>query len=134
MKAVILAAGEGKRIRPITDTRPKPMIPIAGKPHLQILLEDLKKDFELIIFDTPPVIAVTDSVVLGTKIDGACLVIKSGHTKLDAALRAKQIFENSNIRIIGSILNNIDFRDVYGYYKSYYYYSEKRRKQKKRVN
>ncbi|HUX99536.1 MAG TPA: bifunctional sugar-1-phosphate nucleotidylyltransferase/acetyltransferase [Candidatus Deferrimicrobium sp.] len=43
MKAVILAAGEGKRIRPLTYTRPKPMIPIGGKPHLQIILEDLRK-------------------------------------------------------------------------------------------
>ncbi|MHA1650289.1 MAG: bifunctional sugar-1-phosphate nucleotidylyltransferase/acetyltransferase [Candidatus Helarchaeota archaeon] len=43
MKAVIMAAGEGKRLRPLTYTRPKPMIPIAGKPHLQILIEDLKK-------------------------------------------------------------------------------------------
>lgn len=42
MKAVIMAAGEGKRLRPLTYTRPKPMIPIAGKPHLQILLEYLK--------------------------------------------------------------------------------------------
>ncbi|MFX1295935.1 MAG: bifunctional sugar-1-phosphate nucleotidylyltransferase/acetyltransferase [Promethearchaeota archaeon] len=43
MKAVIIAAGEGKRLHPLTYTRPKPMIPIAGKPHLQIILEYLKK-------------------------------------------------------------------------------------------
>ncbi len=42
MKAVILAAGEGKRLRPLTYTRPKPIIPIAGKPHLQIIIEYLK--------------------------------------------------------------------------------------------
>ncbi|MHA1275605.1 MAG: bifunctional sugar-1-phosphate nucleotidylyltransferase/acetyltransferase [Candidatus Helarchaeota archaeon] len=42
MKAVILAAGEGKRLRPLTYTRPKPLIPIAGKPHLQIITEYLK--------------------------------------------------------------------------------------------
>ena len=39
-----MAAGEGKRLRPLTFTRPKPMIPIAGKPSLQILLEALKEN------------------------------------------------------------------------------------------
>ncbi|TFG06028.1 MAG: glucose-1-phosphate thymidylyltransferase [Promethearchaeota archaeon] len=43
MKAVIMAAGEGTRLRPLTYTRPKPMIPIIGKPHLQIILESLKE-------------------------------------------------------------------------------------------
>ena len=42
MKAVILAAGEGKRLRPITSTRPKPMIPIAGKPLLEHTILGLK--------------------------------------------------------------------------------------------
>lgn len=44
MKAVILVAGSGKRLRPLTYTRPKPMIPIAGKPLLQIILELLKEN------------------------------------------------------------------------------------------
>ncbi len=42
MKAVILAAGEGKRLRPITSTRPKPMIPLAGKPLLEHTILGLK--------------------------------------------------------------------------------------------
>ncbi len=42
MDAVILSAGEGKRLRPLTSTRPKPMLPIAGKPILQWNLEALK--------------------------------------------------------------------------------------------
>ena len=43
MKAVILAAGKGKRLRPITSTRPKPMIPLAGKPLLEHTINGLKK-------------------------------------------------------------------------------------------
>ena len=42
MKAVILAAGEGKRLRPITSSRPKPLIPIAGKPLLEHTILGLK--------------------------------------------------------------------------------------------
>lgn len=43
MKAVVLCAGEGKRLQPLTSTRPKPMIPITTKPHLQIILEYLRE-------------------------------------------------------------------------------------------
>lgn len=49
MDAVILAAGEGTRLRPLTLTRPKPMLPIAGKPILQWDLEALKKFFKKVI-------------------------------------------------------------------------------------
>jgi len=42
MKAVILAAGEGKRLRPITSSRPKPMIPLLGKPLLEHTILGLK--------------------------------------------------------------------------------------------
>ena len=44
MKGLILAAGRGKRLSPITDTRPKPMIPIGGKPILQYIIENLKEN------------------------------------------------------------------------------------------
>ena len=43
MKAVLLAAGKGKRLRPITATRPKPLIPIAGKPLLEHTILSLKE-------------------------------------------------------------------------------------------
>ena len=52
MKAVILAAGEGKRMRPLTYERPKVMLPIAGKPIIEHLLEEVKEagivDFVLV--------------------------------------------------------------------------------------
>ena len=43
MKAVIIAAGEGKRLRPITSTIPKPMIPVGGKPLLEHTILSLKR-------------------------------------------------------------------------------------------
>jgi tyrosine-protein kinase Etk/Wzc len=88
---------------------------------LRDLLVDLKNEYELIILDAPPLIAVTDSIVLGTEVDGVCLVIKSGRTSYDAALRAKSLLENGHTRIIGTILNDVDLKSVYGYRKEYYY-------------
>ncbi|MHA1626687.1 MAG: nucleotidyltransferase family protein, partial [Candidatus Asgardarchaeia archaeon] len=43
MKAVVLAAGKGKRLRPFTYTRPKPMMPVGGKPILEHTLTSLSK-------------------------------------------------------------------------------------------
>ncbi len=85
------------------------------------LLAELKREYELIIIDAPPLMAVTDPVILGTEVDGVCLVIKSGKTSHEAALRAKQLLENSHSRIVGTIVNDIDLQSVYGYRDAYQY-------------
>jgi tyrosine-protein kinase Etk/Wzc len=79
------------------------------------LLADLKREFDLIVIDAPPLIAVTDSVILGTEVDGVCLVIKSGRTSHASLLRAKQLLENGRSRIIGTIVNDVDWQSIYGY-------------------
>lgn len=88
--------------------------------NMRELLSDLKHDYDLIIIDGPPLIAVTDSVILSTEVDGVCLVIQSGRTSHEAALRAKQLLENGRTRIIGTIVNDIDLRNVYGNGNAYY--------------
>jgi capsular exopolysaccharide synthesis family protein len=97
---------------------------------MENILTKLKHEYTFIILDLPPVIAVTDPIILGNKVDGVCLVIRSGKTTYEAAFRAKKILENSGVPIIGTILNDVNFRNVYGYYKDYYYYSHNKRPQK----
>ena len=92
------------------------------------LLAIVKNQYDLIILDSPPLIAVTDSIMLGTEVDGVCMVIKSGETHKEAALKAKQLLESSRARIIGTILNEIDLNGVYGYYKYFYYYTGEKNK------
>jgi capsular exopolysaccharide synthesis family protein len=90
------------------------------------LLAALRRDHDIIILDSPPLLPVTDSVVLSAQVDGVLFVIKSGSTNREMALRAKLILRNSRTKIIGAILNNIDLKSVYGYYQAYYdYYTEK---------
>ena len=79
-------------------------------------------------FDSPPAIAVTDASVLGAQTDGVSLVLRSGKTSAEAALRAKTLLENGQAKVIGTILNGIDIEHTYGkygyyYYHYYYYYS-----------
>lgn len=102
---------------------------ILNTEKMQTLLAVLRKFYDYIIIDAPPIIAVTDSIVLGAKVDGVCLVVRSAKTSREAALRASKILEKSGIKIAGVILNDVDLKSVYGYYKDYYYYSTKKKKQ-----
>ncbi len=77
---------------------------LLGSPRMLEIIETLKARADIILFDAPPVIAVTDASVLGTCVDGALLVVDSGHTRREHAKRAKQQLEKLNIRIVGAVL------------------------------
>ena len=86
------------------------------------LLEALKKEFDYIILDTPPVQAVTDSQILSTKADGTILVVRAERTKKDAVNNAVSLLKKVNANIIGTVLNGLSTdRNKY-----YYYYGEKK--------
>jgi len=87
---------------------PKPPNPadMLGAQKLDKIIESLTEDADIVLFDAPPVIAVTDAAVLGAKVDGVLLVISAGKTKRDHAQRAKELLEKANVRIIGATLTN----------------------------
>lgn len=84
-------------------------------------MEDLKKEmldyFDMIIFDTPPVLAVTDAQVMSTKADGTLFVVPQGQASKDEVLKAKDMLEKVNANVLGAVLNRVDKSD-----DSYYYY------------
>lgn len=81
------------------------------------LLQHLSAQFDTVLIDTPPVIAVTDAVVLATRVDGVLLVLKAESTVLDKVKRAKQQLEMANAKIIGVVLNDVKIkRSDYNYY------------------
>lgn len=89
------------------------------------LLDYFKSNYDVVFFDTPPIVAVTDATLLGTKLDGLLLVIKSHHTDRDIALRAVNTLKNVGVKVPGTVLNDINLTQrysSYGYYKYYYHY------------
>lgn len=104
---------------------------ILNTQRMRDVLADLKTTYDIIIVDAPPLITVIDSVILSKEVDGVCLVIKSGKTNFDLANKAKQILQNSSAKIIGIILNDVNLKNVYGYYKDYYVYNYPNKKQKR---
>jgi capsular exopolysaccharide synthesis family protein len=87
---------------------PKPPNPadLLGSKKIDQLLAKLNEMADIILFDAPPVIAVTDAAVLGAKVDGVLLVINAGQTRRDHAERAKELLEKAKVRIIGATLTN----------------------------
>ena len=86
------------------------------------LIDYLKQYFDYIFFDTPPLLPVSDAVVLGPKTDGLILVVWGGKTTRDALKRAKEKLDIHNIRCAGVIINNINLDEHDYYYMKHYYH------------
>lgn len=108
---------------------------LLGSAAMDAFIEELKTKFDIILFDTPPVIAVTDAAVLGSKVDGVILVVKSGQTDREACFRANALLQNVKTLVLGSLLNGVNIESLYGsyyYYYHYYYYGKDNTKKRKK--
>ena len=79
---------------------PKPPNPadLLGTQKVDRVIEKLMAQAEIVLFDAPPVIAVTDSAVLGAKVDGVLLVISAGKTRREHAERAKELLDRVGLK------------------------------------
>ena len=74
------------------------------------LKDDLLLQYDWVIFDSPPMGAVTDAAVLGPQVDGVLLVVRAGKTTRDSILSAQKQLASVSARLVGSVLNDIDVR------------------------
>jgi Mrp family chromosome partitioning ATPase len=89
--------------------------------RLPELLRALRKQFDTILIDTPPMVNIPDARVLARLADGVILILRSARTTRDAALLAKQRFLDDGIPVMGTILNGWNPNTPgYGYYRNYY--------------
>jgi non-specific protein-tyrosine kinase len=94
---------------------------LLGSKRMGYLIEALQKQSDLIIFDSPPVLAVADASVLATRLDGVLLVVDAGHTRRPLARRAVAALQAVNAHVLGVMLNRVDTK-AKGY--GYYYYDD----------
>ena len=93
--------------------------------RMRDMLRTLSDRFDHIIIDSPPLITVTDPVILSTMVDGSMLVVQSGRSTKELIRRARQELAGVNARIFGVILNNVDImRDGYDEFYYHRYYSD----------
>jgi len=99
---------------------------LLGSDRMKHLIHEIRAKFAFVIFDSPPVMAVTDSIVLAANADGVVLCVHGGQTPRDIVQRAAERLRQSNIPVLGALLNNLDLQQYgYSFKKSYYdYYDE----------
>lgn len=76
-------------------------------PRLGELIATLKSQADVVIFDAPPVVAVTDALIVGAQVDGVLLVISASKTKRGDVEQAKALLEKVKARLVGAVLNNV---------------------------
>lgn len=89
---------------------------LLGSRRMVTLIERLRNAADMVLFDTPPVTAVTDAAVLARRMDGVLLVLKAGRTRRDRAREAHHLLEKVKANIIGVVLNNARLETGYEYY------------------
>ncbi len=119
------------------DIPPNPSELLSSK-AMQKALSILSSRYDLILIDSPPVIAVTDAAVLSTRTDAVLLVVSSGYVSRNEVQRAIQLLSNVHANLLGVLLNGLDVKRIYGsyyyyyHYYQYYYYCDTKSQGKKR--
>ena len=94
---------------------------LLGSERMQNILQRAKEEYDYVLIDTPPVLPVTDSLVLGSMVDGLILVIDSGEIKVEMAREVKNQLVHAGANILGVVLNKVR-SEHHGYGYGYYYY------------
>jgi polysaccharide biosynthesis transport protein len=113
---------------PSGTTPPNPAELIDSR-RFDTLIEEAKSQFQLVIIDSPPILMVTDPVILSTKTDGTIVVLRSQKTTRPVLKRAMEVLSHSPGRKLGFVINGMDTKSVeyyysYGYYGDNKYYGE----------
>jgi non-specific protein-tyrosine kinase len=129
---------ENLRLIPSGPLPPNPS-ELLGSHRMKRLVETLRSEADVILFDSPPVLPVADAAILASSADGVVLVVDAGNTRRDMLARAGEMLSKVNANIVGAALNKLKAgrSGRYYYYYHYYYYSsdgEKRRRHKGESN
>lgn len=106
---------------------------LLGSERMRELLQEAREIYDYVLIDTPPVMPVTDALIVGRFVDGMILVIASAEVKVEMARDVKNQLVNAGANILGVVLNKVRSEHHgygYGYYYYYGNYGEKHKKSK----
>ncbi|MBU3092789.1 CpsD/CapB family tyrosine-protein kinase [Clostridium sp. CF011] len=105
----------------ILTSGPVPTNPaeLLGSKKMRDFIEVLKSEFDLVLIDAPPVLAVTDAQIISTIVDGVIFVASYGEAQKKALVDAKQLIDKVGGKILGVVFNKVP-QSVSGYYGKYY--------------
>ncbi|MTW88008.1 polysaccharide biosynthesis tyrosine autokinase [Virgibacillus dakarensis] len=90
---------------------------LLGSKKMERFIQEAGMSYDVILFDTPPVLAVTDAQILANLCNGSLLVIRSKQTEFDAAKKAVEVLQAAKAKFLGTILNDREKKEA-----NYYYY------------
>ncbi|MGH7495689.1 MAG: CpsD/CapB family tyrosine-protein kinase [bacterium] len=91
--------------------------------HLKEMFNQIRFYFKIVIVDAPPVLPVSDSLLLGNEADGILFVLKAGRTQKRMAQRAVELLDDNRHKLLGTIINNVEGALPYYYDHRYYKYN-----------
>ena len=92
---------------------------LLGSKKMRAFIEELEGEYDLVLIDAPPVLAVTDAQILSTIVDGVIFVASYGEAQKNAVVDAKQLIDKVGGKILGIVFNKVP-DESYGYYGKYY--------------
>jgi len=95
---------------------------LLGSHRMKDLVTHLGERMDIVVFDTPPVLAVTDPVALAPHTDGVLLVLEAGGTREPALRQTIEELSKVDARLLGVVLNKLQVSKAHGYYYYYYHY------------
>ena len=111
----------------VMTTGPIPPNPaeMLNSARMHEMIEVLKGEADVVLFDTPPVLAVADTSILASQVDGALLVVWAGKTRGELLAQAVERLQSVGIQPLGVVLNKLTQRKSGYYYSNYYYYASR---------
>jgi non-specific protein-tyrosine kinase len=103
-----------------SGTSPPNPADLLGSGQMKQLIQSLREEADVILFDTPPTLAVTDAAVLATQVDGIVLVVNAGKTRCTMLKRAVEELQRSGTPVLGVVINRMTARTGGSYYHDYY--------------
>ena len=105
---------------PSGPTPPNP-VELLGSPAMSSVLDRLKKEYDIVLVDSPPVLAVADASILASQSDGIIMVVDASNTKSSSLQAALDTLSATQVKILGAVVNKLKVpRFGYGYDYSYH--------------
>ena len=109
-------------IMPAGPVPPNPS-ELVGSKRFMTMLDELSETYDAIVIDSPPVLSVSDSLLISKVVDGSILIARSAKTTHDTFFKGLKQLQDISAKVLGVVINAVNLqKSGYGYYDSYQYY------------
>jgi Mrp family chromosome partitioning ATPase len=131
---ISIDAGAGRlRILPGAIPPPNPAV-LLGSQRMRTVLAELSEQVDMVVIDTPGLLAVSDAIPLFNQVAGTVMVSRLNRTPKDAIKRAKQVISSAGGTVLGSVVTGAHAGGIYGYYGYYSHYGVQNGRDKAEVS